>query len=166
MPVTPTRNVSFFMNVGQSILDSAVDALECYGIDVPTRTFVGFDDPPQDCCPELICWLGNLRTWDGGAGTATLRHHVGYQFDCTIRIGRCYVDVDDKGEPIDPDILADWSQALYADLTALYMGWIGQWQAGNIEELSACDALEIGTANQYNEGGCAGHTFTVTVGVF
>lgn len=65
MPVTAIGNSDFFMNVGQSILDSAADALACYDIDVPSRLFVGFDEPPQDCCPELVVWLGNMRLWDG-----------------------------------------------------------------------------------------------------
>lgn len=167
MPVTRTRDPLFFMNVGQSILDSAVDALECYELDVPDRLFVGFDEPPQDCCPELICWLGDVRTWDGNlTGNGNLQQHIGYQFDCTIRIGRCYVDVDEKGEPIDSAILADWNQLLYADMTALYIGWVGQWQAGNVTELSNCDVVSLGTMTQYNEGGCAGSQFTITVGVF
>lgn len=170
MPVTQTKDVQFFMNVGQSILDSAVDALECYGLDVPERVFVGFDDPPQDCCPELVVWLGNLRVWDGdfpdSRATTDLRHHWGYAFDATIRIGRCYVDVDEQGNPIDADVLADWNQALYADATALYMGWLGQWIAGNVSELVSCDLITPGPLTQYNDGGCAGHQFTVTVGMF
>lgn len=158
------------MNVGQSILDSAVDALECYGLDVPGRAFVGFDEPPQDCCPELVVWLGNMRVWDGDfpetRTTTQLLHHWGYAFDATVRIGRCYVDVDDQGNPIDAETLADWNQALYADATALYMGWLHQWNAGNVSELEACDLMNIGTLTQYNDGGCAGHQFTITVGMF
>lgn len=170
MPVTAIGNAQFFMNVGQSILDSAADALTCYDIDVPERLFVGFDEPPQDCCPELVLWLGNVRLWDGDfpetRTTTNLQHHWGYAFDVTVRIGRCYVDVDDQGNPIDPDVLADWNQALYADGTALFVGWLSQWRAGNVSELSACDLLTVGTMTQYNEGGCAGHQFTITVGTF
>jgi len=55
---------------------------------------------------------------------------------------------------------------LYADATALYMGWLGQWQAGNVSELLDCDFVEVGQLTQYNEGGCAGHKFTITVEVF
>lgn len=170
MPVTPTRNIEFFMNVGRSILDSAIDALECYDLDVPDRAFVGFDEPPQDCCPELVVWLGNVRTWDGdfpdSRNSGDLKMHIGYAMDCTIRIGRCYIDVDEHGQPIDPTIIEDWTQALYADATALFIGWIGQWQAGNVSELDACDLVTVSALTQYHDGGCAGHQFTVTVGMF
>lgn len=169
MTLTPTRNVNFFKNVGESILASVVDALECYELDVPPRTYVGFDEPPQDCCPELVVWLGNVRTWDGNFDQRredNLNLHFGYAFDCTVRIGRCFVDVDDKGQPLDTDTLGDFSQALYADATAIYFGWLGQWQAGNVTELSACELVSVGTLTQYNEGGCAGHQFTISVGVF
>lgn len=170
MPVTKTRDVEFFMNIGQSILDAVVLALECYDLDVPDRVFVGFDEPPQDCCPELVCWLGNVRTWDGEFPdtrlTTDLKMSIGYAIDCTVRIGRCYVDVDENGTPMDAAILADWTQALYADASALYFGFIHQWQAGYVTELSACDLLTVGGLTQYNDGGCAGHQFTITVGVF
>ena len=170
MPVTKTKNVQFFMNVGTSILNSAIDALECYELDVPSRAFVGFDEPPQDCCPELVVWLGNMRLWDGDfpdtRSNTRLLHHWGYAFDATIRIGRCYVDVDEHGNPIDATVLADWNQLLYADATALYVGWLGQWNAGNVTELDSCDLLTVGALTQYNDGGCAGHQFTVTVGTF
>lgn len=170
MTITQIRSVDFFMNVGNSILAGAVAALECYEIDVPERAFVGFDEPPQDCCPELVCWLGNVRLWDGDFPdtrlTTDLKMHFGYAVDCTVRIGRCYIDVDEHGNPIDADTLSDWTSAIYADATALYVGMLHQWQAGAITELSACDLLTVGALTQYNDGGCAGHQFTITVGVF
>lgn len=170
MPVTKTLDVEFFMNVGQSILDSAISALECYELDVPARAFVGFDEPPQDCCPELVVWLGNVRLWDGDFPetrlSTDLKMHWGYAFDVNVRIGRCYVDINEDGTPMDADILADWNQALYADATALYFGWLHQWSAGLVTELTRCDLVTIGTLSQYNDGGCAGHQFTITVGMF
>lgn len=169
MPVTKTLDVEFFMNVGQSILDSAIAALECYELDVPARAFVGFDEPPQDCCPELVVWLGNVRTWDGDFPetrlSTNLQMHWGYAFDVTVRIGRCYVDVNEDGTPIDALILADWNQALYADATALYFGWLHQWSAEQVSELDKCDLVNVGTLSQYNDGGCAGHQFTISVGM-
>lgn len=169
MPVTKTLDVEFFMNVGQSILDSLVAALECYELDVPNRAFVGFSEPPQDCCPELVVWLGNLRVWDGDfpdtRQTTQLMHHWGYAFEATVRIGRCYIDINEDGTPIDADVLADWNQVLYADATALYMGWLGQWMSDNVSELSKCDLVTVGPLSQYKDGGCAGHQFTITVGM-
>ena len=167
MAITPVRSTQYFFNVGKSILDSAVDALECHSLDVPSRLFVGFDRPPQDCCPELVAWISNIRPWDGDfpdtRSNGRLLCSNAWSFDVTIRIGRCYVDVDDNG-PLDTDTLEDWSGALYADATALYMGWVNQWRAGNVIELNSYEAVSVGPAVPYNQGGCAGWEFTITVG--
>ena len=169
MPVTPTRDSDFFLNVAKSILDSCADALVCYNLDVPGRRYVGFDRPPQDCCPELVAWVGNLRTWDGDfpdtRSTGDLKCVWGYAFDVTIRIGRCYADYSDDG-PLDLETLEDFTAPLYSDGTALYMGWLHQWKAGNVSELTACDLVNVGPMSQYHEGGCAGHEFVITVGTF
>lgn len=169
MPVTPTRSAQFFLSVATSILESCADALRCYSLDVPERFYVGFDRPPQDCCPELVAWVGNVRTWDGDfpdtRRSGNIQCVVGYAFDVTIRIGRCYVDYTDEG-PLDVETLMDFTAPLYADATALYVGWIGQWKAGNVTELSACDLVTVGAMTQYHEGGCAGHEFVITVGAF
>lgn len=170
MPVTPLGNPDFFLNVAASILASAADALECNGLSVPPRLYVGFDNPPQDCCPELVAWVTNVRTWDGDfpdvRQSGNLRMSWGYAFDVTLRIGRCYVDVGEDGEPLDAATLQDFSAQLYRDASALYMGWLFQWQAGNVTELQACDLVNVGAMLPYSEGGCAGQEFTITVGVF
>jgi hypothetical protein len=169
MPVTQTTDPLFFQKVAQSILESAAAALRCYGIEVPDRLFVGFDRPPQDCCPELVAWVSNVRAWDGNFPDTVREGYLlcfnGIAFDVTIRIGRCYIDSDENGNGIDADILAEWAAELYKDAAALYVGWLNQWRADQITELSKCDPIAIGTMIPYNGGGCAGHEFTVTVGV-
>jgi hypothetical protein len=167
---TPFSNTGYFLNLGKSILDSLADALECNGLDVPGRVFVGFERPPQDLCPELVVWIGNIRTWDGDfpdtRSSGRLLCSNGYAFDVSVRIGRCYIDMDEDGQPLDGETLQDWAGELYRDVTALYMGWINQWRAGNVTELSMYDLVTVGACTQYNSGGCAGHEFTITVGTF
>lgn len=167
MPVTPLRNPDFFLNIAKSILDSAADALRCNNLEVPDRRFVGFDRPPQDCCPDLVAWLGNIRTWDGQFPDEQRSELIcvnAWAFDVTIRIGRCYVDFSDDG-PLDGGTIEDFSSWLYKDAAALYFGWIAQWRAGQVTELTACDPVRVGPMSQYRDGGCAGHEFTITVGV-
>lgn len=168
MPATPLDNTDMFMNMATSILQSVVDALQCNGLEVPDRLYVGFDRPPQDCCPELVAWLGNIRTWDGdfpdSRTNGRLLCHNGYSFDITIRIGRCYIDYTDEG-PMDIATITDWTRLLNADASAIYLGWIAQWRAGNVTELDKCDLVNVGSMSAYHEGGCAGWEFTVTVGV-
>lgn len=168
MPITPIADLDFFLNVAKSVLTSAAAALECNNLDVPDRFFVGFDRPPQDCCPELVAWLGNIRTWDGDFPDTRRQGNLlcgnGYSFDITIRIGRCFIDYTNQG-PMDAGDIEDLSSPLYRDAVALYFGWIAQWRAGNVSELTQCDLVNAGPMTQYHEGGCAGHEFTITVGV-
>jgi hypothetical protein len=170
MPVTPVNNIAFALNIATSILDGAADALRCNGLDVPARQYVGFNRPPQDCCPELTAWTHNIRTWDGefpdtsrGGGLLCV---WGYSFDVTIRIGRCYWDTTEDGKPLDVETLTTFTNPLYKDATALYVGWLGQWKAGNITELEKCDLVTISSMQPYREGTCAGWEFTVTVSAF
>lgn len=154
------------MNVGQSVLEGLKDALNCLGIEVPSRCYVGFDRPPQDCCPELVVWVGNIRTYTADfPEERSLKYGWGYAFDVNVRIGRCYVDMDDDG-PLEPEIIEDWTRALYQDAVAVYHGFLNQWSAGNIEELADCTAVVgVDHMGQYREGGCAGHEFIIKVNV-
>lgn len=170
MSVTPFGNKDYFFNVGASIVDSIADSLQCNGLSVPERLFVGFDSPPQDCCPELVGWIGNVRPWDldfpESRQSGRLLCANAYAFDVSIRIGRCYVDSADGGQPINHATLQDWGQELYHDLTAIYVGWINQWRGGQVEELNDYELVTVGNCTQYHSGGCAGHEFTITVGTF
>lgn len=169
MPFTAISDKDFFLNIATSVLESCAAALDCNGLEVPNRLYVGFDRPPQDCCPELTAWVGNIRPYDAGFPDS---RHAGnllclnsWAFDITIRIGRCYVDIDTDGEPLDVETLTDFTRVLYWDASALLFGWVGQWRAGNVSELTKCDLVNVGAMTQYHEGGCAGQEFTITVGV-
>ena len=168
--MTPLDNTGYFLNVGKSILNSLEDALGCHGLDIPERSFVGFDQPPQDACPELVVWISNIRTWDGDFPDSRTNGRLlctnAYAFDVSVRVGRCYVDVDENGQPLDSETLEGWAGELYRDVTALYMGWINQWRAGNVTELTNFECVTVGPVTSYNQGGCAGHEFVITVGTF
>lgn len=160
---------TYFTTVATSILDGMKAALRCNNVEVPDRSFVGFSSPPQDCCPELVAWVTNIRTWDGnfpeGMREGRLLCFNSYAFDVSVRIGRCYVDSASDGSAIDHRDLQDWSAILYKDASALYIGFIQQWRSGQVTELSTCEPLTVGNMTSYNEGGCAGWEFTITVGV-
>lgn len=168
--MTEIRSADYFMNVGNSILNSIVAALQCYNLEVPDRTFVGFDRPPQDCCPELVGWITNVRIYDGtfpdSRQFSELTSVWGYAFDFTVRIGRCYIDVDEKGQPLDAETVADFTSYLYQDATAIFVGWLAQWKAGEVDELGACTPVNVSSMQSYRDGGCAGWEFTITVGTF
>lgn len=161
-------DTNYFIRIGTSILDSVAAALVCANIEVPERKFVGFDDPPQDCCPELVAWIGNVRPWDGNFPDSMREGRFlcfnSWAFDVSIRIGRCYVDSDENGEGLAESVLQDWATILYNDMQAIYMGWVWQWKNNAVSELSSCEPMIVGPLTTYNEGGCAGSQFTITVG--
>src|SRR5688572_9844132 len=91
------RNV--FNKVGHVVLESLADVIASYGMDVPPRTFLGFENPPEDCCPDLVAWITNVRLWDGefpdGRNTTNLTTcAIGWAVDVNVRLGRCYIDFD------------------------------------------------------------------------
>jgi hypothetical protein len=114
-----------------------------------------------------VLWIDNIRTWDGdfpdSRSNTRLLCTNAYAFDATIRIGRCYIDFLETG-PMPQDEIQDQAAELYKDATALYMGWVAQWRAGNVDELNDYEAVTVGSLTAYNQGGCAGWEFTVTVG--
>lgn len=169
MPFTALSNKDFFLNVAESVLESIAKVLDCNGLDIPDRKYVGFDRPPQDCCPELTAWVGNVRAFDQSFPDGRFQGNLlcinSWSFDITIRIGRCYVDMDNDGHALDTDTLRDFTQPLYWDASVLLFGWVAQWHAGNVSELTGCDLVNVGSMTQYHEGGCAGQEFTITVGV-
>lgn len=170
--LTPVPDVNIFLNLGRSILDSVADTLACNSLDVPERRYVGFDRPPQDCCPELVAWVSNIRVWDGlpmdGRQSGELICVNGWAFDVTMRIGRCYIDIDVDAngfKPMSVSGIEEASEPLYKDAAAMYFGFIAAWKAGNITELTVCDAVNVSAMSPYHEGGCAGWEFTISVGV-
>ena len=174
MTVTSPYDPEIFVNVAKSVLDSVDKSLFLASRDSPSRQFVGFARPPQDCCPDLVAWLGNIRPYDGNGMNSGLREdrllcHNAWAFDITIRLGRCYIDFDDDGGPLDGQTIEDFSNELYRDAQVIYVNWVNQWRNGSGvcdgDEFDACDPLGIGPLIEYKEGGCAGWEFTITVGV-
>lgn len=159
-----------FVKVAKSILQSAADSLSACGRDVPDCSFVGFNRPVEDHCPDLVAWLNNIRPWDGTSMDSGLREGYlmcfnAYAFDVTIRLGRCYIDFGMDGSTVDGQLVEDWSNELYRDGQVLYIGWVKAWHAGRVSELGDCDPISIGPLIDYKEGACAGWEFTITVGV-
>jgi len=174
MTVTSPYDIEVFVNVTKSILNSIVAVMEDKSRDVPARTFVGFDRPAEDYCPDLVAWMNNVRPYDGngmesGLVEGRLLCFNAWAFDVTIRLGRCYIDFDADGGPLDGRTIEDWSNELYRDAQVVYIGWVNQWRTGTGacagEELESCDPMNVGPLINFKEGGCAGWEFTITVGV-
>jgi hypothetical protein len=174
MTATSPYDPEIFVNVSRAVLDTIGIALTNGNRDVPRRMFVGFNRPAEDCCPDLVAWVGNIRAYDGNSPNSGLREdrlliYNAWAFDITIRLGRCFIDFDADGGPLDGQTIEDFSNELYRDAQVVYIGWVNQWRSSSgvclTDELSSCTPLTVSSLIDYKDGGCAGWEFTITVGV-
>jgi hypothetical protein len=167
---TPNTNPLVFHTIGESIIDSLTSWMSEHGVEPPARRWVGFSNPPEDCCPDLVVWADNLRLWDaqsfdGGLRENRLMCNNVWALDYTIRFGVCYWEVDNEGHLLDLGTLSSNAVDLY-HIGHSMLGWLQQIRSGIIEELqpSASD-VKPSPITSYNQGGCAGWQVTLTVGV-
>lgn len=167
---TPLTDPLIFHVVGQSILDSLAKFVSEEGIEPPARRWVGFSNPPEDCCPDLVVWADNLRLWDGASFDSGLRENRlmcnnVWAVDYSIRFGLCYFDVDNDGQLIDSGTLSMWAADLY-HISHAMLKWLQQIRAGVIPELPISRSdVKPSPITSYNSGGCAGWQITLTVGL-
>jgi hypothetical protein len=168
--ITPMSDPLVVYNVGQSILDSLAQFISERGIQPPPRRWVGFSNPPEDCCPDLVIWADNLRLWDGASFDSGLRENRLmcnnlWAVDYTVRLGLCYFDVDNDGQLVDSGTLTGWAADLY-HIGHAVMGWLQNIRGGVIPELqSNVSDVKPSPITSYNMGGCAGWQITLTVGL-
>lgn len=165
--ITRITDPQVIQNVGESILESVVTTLRECNIDVPARRYVGFCEPPQDCCPDLVVWPSAIRPDDSTLGNGLTRGYFVcnnlWSVDYNIRIGHCYVDTDSDGRNLSADELNTLSREMHERWYAVYIKWLCQASNGGISEIAQCDHIFATESRCYAEGGCAGFEFTITV---
>lgn len=168
--ITASSDPLAIHNVGQSIIDSIAQHVSEHGIDPPDKRWVGFSNPPEQCCPDLVVWADNLRLWDGTSFDSGLRDNrlmctARMAVDYTIRFGLCYFDIDPEGQLVNTDQLSSWAADLNHIGYAL-LSWVRAIRSGVIAELQPNDAdVKPSPITSYNMGGCAGWQVTLTVGL-
>jgi hypothetical protein len=166
--ITKLNDPDVIYNVLQSTLDALVVRLTDCGLAVPARRFVGFSEPPQDCCPDLVIWGDNIGPDDLSLGQGMTKGYFtcnnSWSMDVHIRIGLCFVDVDADSNPLSASETAALSAAMYQYWHCLYMQFVCE-QASNptITELSECDGFTVQPSTSYASGGCGGFEFVMRV---
>lgn len=165
--ITETYNPDVIYNIARSILESLVTSLSSDGIKVPQRAYVGFSNPPEDCCPDLVVWASSPRVsdsagFDGGFRENQLMCTGIWYADFNVRLGDCYVDTID-GQPLDTRTLSDMAKDKYRVAHALTR-WVCRIRSeGVIPELQTLDSnVKVSALTDYNQGGCAGWQLTIT----
>lgn len=160
----------FLFKLGEIALNTLVETLiECEQ-DVPDRRTVSFTESPEDCCPDLNVYVDNFRAWDGSPFDGLQFGHLTgcnnmWAVDIGVRIGRCYIDVDPSTlNPLPADDLADLSRQIYRDGNILYVGWVDKLRNNLICNIPRYTLGALSNLIGYNEGGCAGWRFTITLG--
>jgi hypothetical protein len=166
---TPYRESDSLFNLLESIEHAVALALTSHSRSVNEwRRIVGWSDPPQDCCPEIAVWGGNLRPdpttmYPGQGGVQRPSCSQQWLYDVTIRVSQCFIDLDENGGPLDADQINSYSRELYAIKHDAYNGFWCRWVNGQITEIDGCTPMMIGPTVEYADGGCGGMQFTVTV---
>lgn len=148
-------------------LDGIVGAIAEAGLAKIKRAYVGVGPiPAEDCCPDIVVWVSNLRLWDGNAPDTLTENrvlqHWGIAFNINVRIGDCFWELaPGTDKPLPPNEISAMSNKINDYGAAAFLGAIKA-----IGELPACNVdVHPQNADPYQDGGCAGFLFTIGVSV-
>lgn len=152
--------------IAKMVLDGVESAIAAAGLKKMPRAYVGVGPvPAQDCCPDLVVWVSNIRLWDSNSPDTLQENrvlaHFGVAFDINVRIGDCFFEVDDKGKPFPPAQISKMSSKVNQYGYAMFLGVVA-----TIQDLANC-GLNISprNADPYNDGACAGFQSAFSVSV-
>lgn len=157
---------NLFNSVALVILEGMEAQIQASGLKMIKRSYHGFGPiPSEDCCPDLVVWISNIRLWDSDAPDTLQENrilkHFGIAFDVNVRIGECFFEVDSKGELIHTADVMKMSGAINKYAHAAYLGSVN-----SLLNLLQCGVnVTPGSAFPFQEGGCAGFTWAITVSV-
>lgn len=153
--------------VAEIALEGIKAALAANGLTAIKRAYVGVGPvPAEDCCPDIVVWITNIRLWDGNAPDTLTENrvldHFGLAFNVNARIGDCFWELDPAtNKPFPHTEISKMSKKINDYGTAAYLGTI---QA--LGEMDHCNvSVHPVTADPYQDGGCGGFIFTVGVSV-
>lgn len=159
--------------IGELVLSRIQAALQHRELPTITRNYIGMGPvPAEDCCPDLVGWVTNLRLWDGISPDSLRENRVvhglfGISFDFNVRLGLCYLEGDGEGA-FDSATIDAQSQNLN--------------KYGFVAYLAAVDAFTDFTYNcggdrpceidvlpqpmfPYNQGACAGWNMVFSISI-
>src|SRR5688572_24547242 len=85
-------------------LEGIVGAIAEAGLPAIKRAYVGIGPiPAEDCCPDIVVWITNIRLWDGSAPDTLVENrvlaHWGIAFDINARVGDCFWELTPTSTP-------------------------------------------------------------------
>lgn len=153
--------------LAQVALDGITGAIAGASLPAIKRAYVGVGPvPAEDCCPDIVVWVSNIRLWDSNApdtlGENRVMIHWGIAFDINARVGDCFWELDPTtNKPFPAEEISKLSGPINKYGTAAYLGAISA-----LGQLDACNVdVHPQPANPYQDGGCGGFIFTIGVSV-
>lgn len=153
-------------DLAETLLQGMEAAISTAGLSAISRSHQSVGPiPAEDCCPDLVVWLSNIRIYDA-ASPDTLNEnrvliHYGLAFDINVRIGLCFLESIDNGDPMPTGDIHDQSVQINQYALAAYVG--GLQSVMDYRDIVECDLnIRPNPADPYNSGGCAGFTWTIT----
>jgi hypothetical protein len=151
--------------LANTALDGITAAIAENNLPKIKRSYVGVGPiPAEDCCPDLVAWITNIRLWDQASPDTLIENrvlvHFGLAFNINIRIGDCFWELDPKTmNPYPPDEITKMSDRINQYGVTAYLAAITA-----LHDLGACNlGVHPLSADPYQDGGCGGFTFAIGV---
>lgn len=161
------NNPNVTNEIAALVLQGVKDAIAAAGLKAFPRAYIGIGPiPSQDCCPDLVVWISNIRLNDSNVPD-TLRENrllglFGVAFNVNVRVGECFFEI--TGTESKPELVASNKITKMASLInqygyAAFMGAIR-----TLLDLDEC-GLSVTPYNSdpYQMGLCAGFQFSFAV---
>lgn len=158
-------------DVGNQVANKIIEAIEAgWGLDglqKINRSYVGMGPvPSEDCCPDLVVWLSNVRMFDADQDTlreGRILKHYGIAFDINVRIGLCFFEMDNGGELVELSQVQGWAEEINRYGMSAYQRAV----SGLMDDPQLQCSFSITPQPMYpfQDGGCAGYTFAIGIGV-
>lgn len=155
--------------VANEVLIGVQNKIKASGLKAIPRAYVGVGPiPAEDCCPDLVVWVSNFRLWDS-AVPDTLQEgrvlsHYGVAFNVSVRVGDCYWELIPTEKSFKPDTPANISKKSSQINRYGYAAFLGAIEA--MTALGQCDlSFTPYQSDPFQQGGCAGFTFSFAVSI-
>lgn len=161
-------DINVFNDVAQILLEGIETGITEAGLPQISRAYIATGPiPAEDCCPDLVVWVSNIRFYDVASPDSLqenrLLEHFGMAFDLNVRLGLCYIESDESGQPSSADVLHNWSQEINRYSHTAYLRGVQALHTNT--ELDCIASISPRAAEPYNLGGCAGISYSVSVGI-
>lgn len=156
--------------VAETVLRGIEAAIGEAGLAKINRAYIGLGPTPvEDCCPDLVVWVSNIRLWDSNPPDTLIENeiltHFGVAFNINVRVGECFWELVQKGDkefvPAPPQEITNMSKIINRYGMASFLGAIKV-----LMDLEQCGlSVTPYSSDPFQDGGCGGYNFVFAVGL-